>query len=199
MPGRMLPTFENVLQVRAYANDHIAQTEFRGEEQEFLPTPDFNIITAESAIRAVVWNDEKLFLGQQEREALVSKIMQEGRKMFATCVYSSLPMTCLKALFDDGLSDRKFPFKIGDAPGQKDNQKFRAAFIKNQKLFNVAFFERSSEQSLDGGIRKPIDYDESEDAMLGRGAFGEVYKIGIHPSQRSFTSVRHFVADLRPH
>ena len=36
---------------------------------------------------------------------------------------------------------------------------------------------------------KPIDYDENEDALLGKGAFGEVFKIGIHPDQRSFSSV----------
>ncbi|KAF3034086.1 hypothetical protein E8E12_005727 [Didymella heteroderae] len=203
MPGRMLPTFDNVAQVRAYMNDHLKDTEFRGETQEFLPTPDFNIVTSEGVIRTVISKDEKLFLGHKDRAALILKISQEGRKMFATCVYGSLPMTCLKALFDDGLSDCRFPFKIGDAPGQKDNQKFIAAFIKNQKIFNVAFFARSSEQILDGGIRKPIDYDESEDAMLGKGAFGEVYKIGIHPGQRSFTSGAnsngHFAMKVTPH
>lgn len=177
-------------------NDQIVTTEFRGEDQEFLPTPDFDIVTDEAVIHTVVWKDEKLFLGQKERAAMVSQISQEGRKMFATCVYSGLPMTFLKALFDDGLNDCRLPFKEGDAPGQKNSQKFRATFMKNQKIFNVAFFKRSSEQILDGGIRKPIGYDESEDKMLGRGAFGDVYKISIHPSQRSFTSVRHCIACL---
>jgi hypothetical protein len=174
-----------------YMNEHMEDIEFRGETQEFLPRPSFDIVTAESVIRHIVKQDGHLFLGEQEREALIKRIAKYGRKMFATCVYGGLPMTCLKALFDDGLDDGQFPFKLNDCPGQKDKQAFRVSFLKNQKLFNPAYLSMDSEQDWDIRITKPIEYNENKSSLLGQGAFGNVYRIYIHPEQRSFSSVCH--------
>jgi hypothetical protein len=186
----MSTTLTDAGQVCNYINTKLVEMDFRGEPQSFLPAPDFDVITAEDVVRAVIWKDQESYLGEQERENLVRRILKEGRKMFATCVYGGLPMTCLEGLFQDGLSDGKFPFKIENCPGQKNNQRFRSSFINNQKTFNVAFFRLSVEQTLDRNISKPISYDESDEALLGEGAFGQVYEISIHPSQRSFSSVR---------
>ncbi|KAF9693554.1 hypothetical protein EKO04_008240 [Ascochyta lentis] len=184
----MAPKLENVTQVSDYMDEHMTETVFRGEKQVFLPKPDFDIVSSESVIRSLVSNDEELYLGQLEKEELVQRIYREGRKMFATCVFGDLPLTCLKALFEDGLSDAKFPFDEDDCPGQISKRKFRASFIRNQKLFSPAYLEMDSEQNWDGRVTKPIEYDESKSELLGQGAFGDVYRIRIHCSQRSFSS-----------
>lgn len=185
----MCAKLENVNQVVEYMDEHMTETEFRGETQRFLPTPNFEKVTSEIVIRELVSKDEELYLGQQERNDFVQRIHNEGRKMFATCIFGDLPLTCLKALFDDGLSDSRFPFKAEDCPGQKNKRKFRTNFIDNQRLFNPAFFKMNCEQKWDGRVTKPIENDESASALLGQGAFGNVYQIRIHPGQRSFSSV----------
>ncbi|KZM23618.1 uncharacterized protein EKO05_0007461 [Ascochyta rabiei] len=184
----MDPKLENAAEVLDYMDEHMATTEFRGETQKFLPNPNFDIVTSERVIRNLVSKDRQLYIGELENEEFVHRVRREGRKMFATCIFGEFPLTCLKALFEDGLSDAKFPFEEKDCPGQIKKRKFCGSFIGNQKLFNPAYLHTNSEQKWDGRVTKPIEYSESKSALLGQGAFGDVYEIRIHPSQRSFSS-----------
>lgn len=176
-------------QVPDYMDENMATTMFRGEEQKFLPKPNFDVVTAENVVRHLVSKDEELYLGLQEKEEFVKKIVLQGRKIFATCVFSDMPLTCVKALFEDGLTDAKFPFDEAACPGMKSKRKFRNSFIPNQKLFNPAYFDMDSEQDWDNRITKPIDFHECTTSLLGHGTFGNVYKIWIHRDQRSISSV----------
>lgn len=194
----MIASFDGFDQLLEYMDAHMVTTTFRGEEQTFLPRPNFDVVTAESVIHHLVSKDGDLYLGPTEKKDLVRKICAEGRKMFATCVYGELPLTCIKALFEYGLSDAKFPFKEKDCPAQKHKRKFKSCFLENQKRFNTAFFDLNSEQKWDGHTSKPLKLDESKTSLLGQGAFGDVYQIWIHPDQRSFSSVGHSQLVNRP-
>lgn len=186
----MVAPLQDLDTVPEYMDDHMAATTFRGEDQTFLPTPYFDIVTAESVVRHLVSKDGNLYLGPQDQDDFIHKILTEGRKMFATCVYGDLPLTCVKTLFEYGLTDAKFPFREDDCPAQKNKRKFKSSFLENQKRFNPAFFELNSEHKWDGRMAKPVHLDESKSSLLGQGAFGDVYKIWIHPDQRSFSSVK---------
>jgi hypothetical protein len=98
--------------------------------------------------------------------------------MFATCVFSEMSLTCVQALFDDGLTDARFPFKEEECPGLRSKRRFRTAFLINQSRFNSTYFTTDSEHQWDNRVAKPIDFDER--SLLGSGAFGNVYEIWIN-------------------
>lgn len=195
----MTVMFEDSEQVMDYMDTHMEKTVFRGEEQNFLPTPHLDLVTTEAVIRTLVSNDDDLYLGEDE-ERFVRQVLAEGRKMFATCIYADLPLSCVKALFDFGLNDTKFPFKEEDCPAHKNKRKFRLNFLENQKRFNPAYLRLNSAQKWNNLTAKPLQLDEGKHSLLGQGAFGDVFKVWIHPAQRSFSSVRHdFLDDCREH
>lgn len=185
----MAPRFQDTEQVMEYMDRYLTSTEFRGEIQKFLPRPNFDAVTAEDVIRILVKKDGDLDLEPAEKEEFVQKIVASGRKMFATCVYAEISLACVKALFECGLSDAKFPFKKSDCTAQKYKRKFQKDYLEKQRLFNVAYLHLNSEQAWTGQTAKPLTWDEGGSALLGKGAFGNVFKIWIHPAQRSFSSV----------
>lgn len=181
----------NLNEIPDFIDANMAITEFRGEKQTFLPQTIFDLVTTEKVIRHLVARDEDLYLGPQEEEDFVRRILTQGKRMFVTCIYGELSLTCVKSLFEYGLSDKRFPFKEEDCPAHMAKRKFRLAFLENQKRFNPAFFALNSEQNWDEHMTKPLKLDESKNSLLGQGAFGDVYKVWIHPAQRSFSSVGH--------
>lgn len=183
------PALKNTSEILDYIEANTVKYLFKGHEQEFLPRRDVDFVAAEETIRAVISKDNETWLSQKDKELFVKDTIQHGRKMFVTCVYGELPMSCLHALLKDGLTDKRFPFKLEDCAGQKDKRKFQKRFIVNQKLFKAAYFDLNSVLRLDGDIAKPIECDESDEALLGEGAFGQVFRIKIHKDHRSFSSV----------
>jgi hypothetical protein len=179
---------ENHDDVLDYMDKHMANTMFRDEKQMFLPQANFDTVTAKAVIRNLVSRDSELHLGQHAQEEFVQDVFVKGRKMFATCVFSEMSLTCVQALFDDGLTDARFPFKEEECPGLRSKRRFRTAFLINQSRFNSTYFTTDSEHQWDNRVAKPIDFDER--SLLGSGAFGNVYEIWIHSGQRSFNSVR---------
>lgn len=129
-----------VLNLREHINDHIVETQYRGETQCFLPLGNLSCVVTASAVRDELEKDDGVFLSRDEEADLIRFVMNKARKTSACVVYSGLPMTCLKALIDDGLDDSKFPFTVENCWRHKHNQLFRAAFLNNQKIFNAAFF-----------------------------------------------------------
>lgn len=182
-------TPDNLEDVLDYMDKHMATTKFRNAKQTFLPKANFNAVTTEDVIRLLVSRDKELHLSQQAQDEFVKRVVREGRKMFATCIFSEMSLTCVQALFEDGLSDDKFPFEESDCPGLVHKRTFRNSFLVHQSRFNTVYFDLNSEHEWDDLITKPIDFDES--LLLGEGAFGHVYEIHIHGGQRSFSSVGH--------
>ena len=183
------PIFANTSEVLDYMDENMQKVKFRGVLQKFLPRSHLDFVTTRDVMRIVIKEAKGFYLSQQKQEELIETLYQKGRKMFATYVLSALPSTCLVALIEDGLSDERFPFKAEDCPGQSPKREFKNSFLANQIYFHTAYFDNSSEQTLDGGITIPIEHDEGDHALLGEGAFGQVFEIGIHKDQRSFSSV----------
>ncbi|KAJ4355046.1 positive regulation of MDA-5 signaling pathway [Ascochyta clinopodiicola] len=181
----MRPAFADVDDVFTYIQSNIRQTMFRGEQQHFLRKSAFDEITTRETVHLVASEDEDLFMDEKSLDQFVDRIFKDGKRLFATCVQGSLPMTCLQLLLENGLTDSNMPLSKEDFPGKKLKRNFVGSFLPNQTLFNVAFFELDEVQDLTG-LTKPIDHDENR--LIGKGAFGAVYTIQIHSEQRSFTS-----------
>lgn len=178
-----------VRNTREYINDNIVELQYRGETQRFLSQEDLFRVVTPRAILDMFQKDDGLFLSRDEEVNMAKFVMNKARKTFACVVYSGLPMTCLKALIDDGLDDSRFPFSIEDCRRYKYNQLFRAAFLNNQKIFDAPFFAFGSDQVLDGGTPKPIEFLEDHRGHANLGAFGTVQKVRIHPGHYSFPKV----------
>lgn len=161
---------------------------FKGQAQVFLPKSAFDTVTNKDVISRLISKDEDLYLNPQEEAELVTRVHQEGRKLFATCVYCDLPMTCLKALLDNGHTDAKVPLTLDDCPRERHKRKFVTGFLVHQKRFNTPYFAHESSQSLDDRVI-PIWLDESRSNMRGKGAFGEVYPARIHRDHHSLSCV----------
>lgn len=181
---------ESVTDVQSYMDQHMKETKFEGQTQKFLPRPYFEVVTAENVIKNLVSKDKDLHLSQPAQDAFVGRILHEGQKMFATCIYSDMSLTCVQALFEDGCNDLGFPFKKEDCPGLKDKRPFCNNFLANQLWFNVAYFGENPNQNWDDRMMKPINFKES--SLLGQGAFGDVHEVEIPPEQRSFRNVSQY-------
>lgn len=176
-------------QVADYMDQNMVETMFRGEVQRFLPKLHFDIATSENVIRCLVMKDKEVYSGQKAAEVFIRRIVLSGRRIFATCVFSGMPLSCVKALFEDGLSDERPPLKSSDCPGLAEKREFRNTFIPNQKLFNPAFLSLDSEQTWNNHVSKPIEFNEDSKSLLGSGTFGNVYQIQIDPNQHSLPLV----------
>lgn len=186
-----LPQLHTAVDVLGFIEDHTARTMFRGETQEFLPKPFFDIITSETVVRRLISADDSLELDEKEARAFARQIVCDGPKMYATCILGELPLNCVKALFAIGLTDEKFPFEEKDFLTHRKFQSgfFLRRFMKNQMLFNPAFISPNSDLSWDNRIAKPINFQVNDESIFGMGAFENVYKIQLHPGQHSLSSV----------
>lgn len=187
----MSTAFQTSDDVYQFMSAHMVNYTFRGEPQQFLPRLDLEKVITKEVIRLVCTEDKDLFLGDVPREQFVDQVYSKGRILFATCLFADLPMSYLKGLLDDDLTDAKIPLKKGDCSNMKLQRKFNH-ILDNQKRFFVACLNLDSMQSLDG-ITKPIHFDEDPIFLLGHGAFGEVWEIEIHEDHRSFFRVRNLV------
>jgi len=182
----MSASFRDTEDVFAYMQLNLVQATFRGEPQRFLKKSAFDIITTKQNIRLVIDEEESLYLNEEELDTLVDQVARKGKRLFATCVQGSIPMTCLKLLLEKGLTDADMPLAKDHCPGTSPKRNFVSSFIPNQALFNTAYFELDGYQDLKG-LTKPIEHDENK--LIGRGAFGSVYEVHVHPGYSSFADV----------
>lgn len=162
--------------------------DFGSIDQDFLPRTAFEAATSRDVIRKIVAQDEELFMTTKDQEDFVRNVYQHGRKLFAICVYSELPMTCLKTLLDDKITDAMIPITGDQCRSIKHKKKIVTTFLPNQKRFHSAYFAMDDMQSLTKGMSIPIDYSTSK-SKLGKGSFGDVWKVQIHPDHCGFSSV----------
>ncbi|KAJ8110297.1 hypothetical protein OPT61_g6826 [Boeremia exigua] len=182
-PAKMSPQFTDVDEVFNHIQTNMEQTTFRGERQRFLKQSAFEEITTEETIRFVAKNDDIFWANNEQLDKFVDQVVCRGKRLFATCIQGGVSMNCLRLLLDRGSTDADMPLTKDDCPGTTFKRSFVSCFVPNQAFFTTAYFHMDQFQDMEG-LTKPIDYDENR--LIGKGAFGSVYKIQIHDEHRSF-------------
>ncbi|KAF1960380.1 kinase-like protein [Byssothecium circinans] len=188
----MLAPLNNKFDVYDHMEDHMVNYKFRNLPQEFLPEPQLKLVTGKATIKRIIMQDDSVLLNDHELTAFVDQVHSSARRLFAICVYCDSPMAFLKAMLDNGLKDTSLPLGNRDDFGSlKQQRSLIQNFIAQQRRFNTAFFSENSMEKLDDRMSNcfsiPIDHEESAANWKGKGAFGEVWKVRIHPDQRSFS------------
>jgi hypothetical protein len=187
----MCATFNDLDDLRLFLDEHETTLLFRGEAQDFIPRLAFEKLATKDVMRLVATKESPFLLDGNKLEDLIEDAHKNARTMFAICLSAfsdqQLCMTVLKGLLDDGLRDADLPFTKASVRNVQ-LKKHMKLFLSNQKLFCTAYFHLSSYQNLDG-LTKPIKLEEKMSNILGKGAFGDVWNIEIHPEHRSFSSV----------
>ncbi|KAL6707156.1 hypothetical protein ACN47E_004703 [Coniothyrium glycines] len=186
--------FEDIDAIRDFVEERTETMHFRGEEQNFLPKVDFETITTLAVIRLAVFDDSKLAMvkNEESREKFAKVVHEKARVLFTMCVVglqSSFPMLVLNGLMNEGLTDASLPLNrnsLASCTNKELTKEFKQIYDK-QKLFRTAYFALNSYQNLDG-VTKPVKLEEGLSNILGKGAFGEVFRIEIHPQHRQFAS-----------
>ncbi|CAI6338060.1 unnamed protein product [Periconia digitata] len=187
----MDPLLNNKADVIKYMNRNMVRNKFEGHLQRFLPASKLEVVTSLEVIRNLVVEDQELILNNQEKANLPDRISHFGRKLFAICVFQEIPLLFLKAMLDNGLTDRSLPLSEEQFDSLISNRKMVKDFTDDQKHFNTMFFKENCNESMDeetsDQLSMPIDYNGSKN-LIGRGAFGAVYDVRIHPDHHNFTS-----------
>lgn len=164
---------------------HTATYNFKGHKQKFLPKEALDQASQRNIIEAFVLQSP-LGSSLSDVHSFVDQVHSRARKLFLTCIYSDLDMSLLKGLIENELTDNDLPLSENDCPNPKDQRGFESRFLNNQGLFNPVIFNMNSVQVLDDACPIPIDLPGGLTCLLGKGAFGEVYRIKIHKDCYSF-------------
>jgi hypothetical protein len=185
----MAVSLKDTKQVFTFIKKHLKKVKFRGETQEYLPGAALRRATTKDIIRDVMSRESVPFSSDLERDIFIDKVHQKAPRIFAICIFGRLPMSDLKSLVDNDLTDIKLPLQMRDCPGNCDADEFERGFIDYQKKFHPVFFGLTSYQSLEDDCPKPIELCENPSNLIGKGAFGEVWRVWIDQNNRGFSSV----------
>ncbi|KAF2692085.1 kinase-like protein [Lentithecium fluviatile CBS 122367] len=182
---------DNANSVLDFIDKHtVDDYQFRDRAQSFLPKSALDMVTQREVIQHILAQDENVILSNDEHDALVERIYTKARKLFAICVMCG-KAEYLKAMLDNGLTDNDLPLGKSKFGSLTRKGGFPNCFIAMQSYIETIFFIKDEFKKLDdgnsGGFSIPIHFDESKENMKGKGAFGEVWIIKIHPDQRSFS------------
>jgi hypothetical protein len=174
-------------------------------DELFLARTWVNPIFTHEIVQKLVDDDPELPVRYpllfHEKKRFVDYVVQFAQRLLAICVCARTPLTSLYQLYRARKQDQDLP--LSQVPAGASDYEF-ASFFREQKRFHVFIFEASK----DGGI---VDCENvSEQAtipvinptFLGRGSFGRVYRVSIHPRHHNFKQAslsggpRSFLANL---
>ena len=133
-----------------------------------------------------------------EDQALRDKISQTARTLFAIVLYSSMGKPGIESFLDEalkaGIDDKALPITdmekydtvFGD--GTENNMVAVASFHSLQKRFCLPSFRSRIPQQIGSGWGMPLRVGD----MVGRGTFGRVFSVQIHPDHDEIGKVSHF-------
>ena len=127
----------------------------------------------------------------KEKEEFTEDVFKKARKLFLACIYSSLPMRCLWMFLESSITDENLPLGEKECPeGYK--RAYKSAFLSSQHFFLAPSFElgKSRKFTYDKIEIIPISYLESK--PRGKGGFGSVYPVTIHPDHHTLHPVSRF-------
>jgi hypothetical protein len=168
-----------------FIDDNWKKYNFKENPQQFLPRKALDEATTIPIIEEFVRRGD-LGLSPSEAVSFAHRVNSGAPKLFILCIYCDLGMKFLKGLIDKQLTDDNLPLSANDCPIPKQQRHFNSAFLTNQKCFKVATFNMNSDQALNNTCTIPIEHTDNRKSLLGKGAFGEVYKIKIDKDYYSF-------------
>jgi Protein kinase domain len=167
------------------------------EDEKYIPRRDLEQIYSESTIKNLIDADQslaRLSLTADQRAEFLEKININATRLLAICIHIDMPLACLYHLLEKDYKDEDLPLsrKKHHCPGREYEVKFES-FMKWQGAFVAHIFVNDEggpkHISLPDDVILPIIYDK-ERPSLGKGGFGEVYKIYIHSDHHYFSSYR---------
>ncbi|KAF2184448.1 kinase-like protein [Zopfia rhizophila CBS 207.26] len=173
-----------------YMSDSMVKLVFSHASQEFLPKGALKKVTDKAVIERVVSEDQDFCRHIQDLAGFVRKVHDEAAKLFAICLYSIIqrPLEFLRDLLEANLTDARLPLARKDCPNFKRSRELEVQFLSNQKKFIVTYFDLAQHQDLDYNASMPVEY--IKEYQLGKGAYGKVYEVRIHPDQHGFPKTK---------
>lgn len=73
--------------------------------EEYLPRAELGIITSNSMVRQIVFEDADLRMEPDEKEIFIQRVQSDAPRLLLMFIDAKLGMTCLKAMLDKGFGD----------------------------------------------------------------------------------------------
>lgn len=173
-------------------NEIYRKMEKNYQGKQYIPRTDLIRILSPDTTRIIIAEDNSL--STEEKDALVARVRSRAENLQAVCVYTQLPMLCLKRLLDKGFHDKDRPREKLDCPeedGQDWNVNFGDFLDKQASFFAYKFpppKEAKDYEHIADDVVVPISYLPG-DPILGEGAFSIVYKVQVDPVHHYFSEV----------
>ena len=164
------------------------------KSRRFLPRRALENASQRQIVLRVIKEDPTLdgvVTSIKEKEEFAEDVFSNARKLFLACIYCELPMRCLRMFLESSITDERLPLSEKECP-EDYKRVYKNAFLSSQHLFLAPSFElgRSRNFTYDKIEIIPISYAESKPS--GKGGFGSVYPITIHPDHHTLHPVRRF-------
>jgi hypothetical protein len=165
----------------------------------YVPRTDLIRILSQETTQQIIMQDKTI--PDSDKAAFAEQVLKHAQILQALCVYSGLPMLCLKKPMEANFTDQNRP--IGQhccsvAAGHRWDVGFEY-LLRNRWSFFPYKFPKPDENAplhdeIDENIVVPVLFKATDDAdgesdAIGAGAFSIVYKAKIDPVHHYFTAV----------
>lgn len=168
--------------------------------QKYIPRQVLDNLFKPSTVRELIDQDESLKrLAQKlltetgqlfDKEKFLTHVIADGIVYLALCIYTGLSLECLYRLTEK-YKDCTTLLQVSDCPDDISKPQFDH-LVELQGGFQAHTFPNDSghpiHRQLDNSIVVPIKFDEKGDS-IGRGGFGEVFRVQIDPDHHRFSPV----------
>jgi hypothetical protein len=168
--------------------------------QEYIPRQVLDNLFKLSTVRELIDKDKSLKkLAQKlltetgqlfDKDKFIAHVIADGIVYLALCIYTGLPLECLYRLTEK-YKDCTTLLQVSDCPKGISKPQFDH-LVELQGAFQAHTFPNNSghpiHRQLDNRIVVPIKFDEKGDS-IGRGRFGEVFRVQIEPDHHRFSPV----------
>jgi hypothetical protein len=168
--------------------------------QKYIPRQVLDNLFKPSTVRELIDKDDSLKrLAQKlptetgqlfDKEKFITHVIANGIVYLALCIYTGLSLECLYRLTEK-YKDCTTLLQVSDCPNDISKPQFDH-LVELQGGFQAHTFPNDSghpiHRQLDDSIVVPIKFDEEVDS-IGKGGFGEVFRVQIDPDHHRFSPV----------
>lgn len=163
--------------IRTQILNNMVRSESR---HDFLPDSSLNTILTEKSVENAV---EELNCRPDEKVGLAKRVFREGRKVFAILIWMK-EEDQISTFRDRDSLDSRLP--LHESYAEQIAPRFGIEFSRHvQWMFLPFVFSADmveNHRNIDDNRILPFITNGQD---VGRGSFGDVFKVGIHPSQQT--------------